>query len=124
MIDVPPMTAAATDGSTETSTSETVAVLTSPATSRPATAASMADSAYRATSTCQIRAPGESRGDRVVADREEQPAEPRVAQAEQDGAAMGTNTIRLFGRKPRSSPCPSQMIASGSSVPALRTACW
>ena len=57
MIDVPPMTAAATDGSTETSTSETVAVLTSPATRSPATAASMADRTYRATSTCQTRAP-------------------------------------------------------------------
>ena len=57
MIDVPPMTAAATDGSTDCSTSARLAVLTRPATRMPAMAASSAERMYSARWTCQTRTP-------------------------------------------------------------------
>ena len=57
MIDVPPITAAATDGSTYESASVTLATLVRPEIRNPAMPASTAEMTYRTMSTCHARAP-------------------------------------------------------------------
>ena len=57
MIEVPPITAAATAGRTEDSASETLAVLVRPDRSRPAIPARTAEMTYSTISTCHARAP-------------------------------------------------------------------
>ena len=67
------MTAAATDGSTDDSTSAIVAVLTRPAMRSPATAARIAEIDVQDDEDLPDARAGKPRGDRVVADGEQEP---------------------------------------------------
>ena len=124
MIDVPPMTAAATDGSTADSTSEMLAVLTRPATSSPASAASTADRMYSATSTCHTRTPDSRDATGLSPTANSSRPNPVYRRPSRIAAATGTNSSRLLGRKPRSSPDPSHWMESGSSTPEVTIASW
>jgi hypothetical protein len=124
MIDVPPMTAAATDGSTETSTSETVAVLTSPATRR---ARDRREHGRQGIQGHQhLPDPGAGRAARRSGYRRPRTAADRIpcSAGHRMAAAIGMNTEKAVRQKADVEAPLSQMIASGSSVPALRTACW
>ena len=57
MIEVPPITAAATAGRTDDSASDTLAVLVKPDRSRPAIPARTAEMTYSTIRTCHARAP-------------------------------------------------------------------
>ena len=68
---------------------------------------------------------GQPRGDGVVADREEQPADSRCsAGPTMISAASGMNRNRLFGRNSSVVPEPSQSTSVGMSVPAWTTTSW
>ena len=81
MIDVPPMTAAATDGSTYDVGERHAGDVGQAGDRNPAIAARTPESTYRTIRTCHAAGARQARRDRVVADRVQQPAVARSAAA-------------------------------------------
>ena len=114
MIDVPPMTAAATDGRTDSSTSWT-SRFARPATRKPGKRRQQRRDDVQRDEHLPDADAGQARGDRVVADGEQQPAVAAPAEADEDQRRQRARTdSRLFGRNANVVPEPSQSMASGS----------